>query len=757
MKIKNENFKKQSKKKSIDYNQLYVNAEEFSDIGSWEWDLSTDKVKWSDMMFVLLGYQPNSVKASYELALEHVFEEDKADYQRILGKVIENKTPYYLENRIKKVDGSIISVISQGRCSLNEKGELIKMIGTIQKKPEKNIKEDFRLNEEQFQELFNVLNVGFALCELILDSKGNAKDFKFLKINPAFEKQSEILINSIIGKTFREVYPDFKRPWLDKFADVVLNKNSIQYVDYNKTSKKFYNVSVFSVSDNKFAMFFEDITEIKNSKKNLKESEKQYSELFNSMDEKFQVIKLIYDKNGNAIDYYFLKVNPAFEKLVNKKKEELIGKRAKEVFGIVEDHWIQTFNRVEKTGKPEIYENYGQELNKYYSTNVWKVSEGEVASIFSDITERKQSEKALLESHRLKAMGEMSASIAHDFNNSLQAMMVNLELVKVEDNLSQVILERLDSIGSIITDVADRVKALQLFGDIKQDSNKFELLGINLIIKESLKQLRPLWKDQIEKEGLKINIHTVYGEVKKVKCNKGELKSIIFNIIKNSIEAMPVGGDITIETGVVENGIFITFSDTGIGMDSETKSKMFQPFYTTKGFELGRGLGMSGVYSLIKKYGGAIDVKFSELGKGTVIEIVLPIGDDEELQSDSEIVIENTKLFNILWVDDDDVLRENAGELVEICGHKCDTAYSGKSALKMLTNNNYDIVFTDIGMPDMNGWEFANVLNEKFKNIKIVFVTGWDIDEKVKKEYSNTLVLQKPFTLNDLRKIIMKI
>tara|TARA_R110001583_G_scaffold5921_8_gene31236 strand:- start:1501 stop:3789 length:2289 start_codon:yes stop_codon:yes gene_type:complete len=748
----------QKTKNISDYNQFLVDAEEMVNIGSWEWNVTTHEVEWSDMIFVLLGYEPNSIKPSYELAFKHVIKDDKELFERITTKVIEKKTPYYLKIRVKRVDNTISTLILQGKCFLNEKGELIRIVGTVQKIAENHIKKDFKLSKSQFQKLFNVLNVGFALCELIFDAKGNARDFKFLKINPAFEKQSEVLINSIIGKTAREVYTEIKQPWIDKFADVVLNNNCIHYVDYNCKSKKFYNVSVFSVSVNKFAMFFEDITDVKNSEKDLEESEKQFKELFNSMNEMFQVIKLIYDTNGNAIDYYFIKVNPAFEKLVQKEKEKLIGKRAKEVFGIIENHWLQTYARVEKTGKPEIYENYGAELNKYYSANVWKVREGEVAIIFSDITERKQSEKALLESHRLKAIGEMSTSIAHDFNNSLQAMMGNLEIVKRERNMSYGILERLNSIESIITDVADRVKALQLFGGTHNEGKQFELLDINTIIKESLNQSRPLWKDQVEKEGLKICMITDYGPIKKIKCNKGELKSAIFNIIKNSIEAMPIGGNITIKTGISAKGVFVTFSDTGIGMDEETKSKIFQPFYTTKGFELGRGLGMSGVYSLVKKYGGDIDVKFSELGKGTIIEMVFPVSEIEEMQGLHKNEEENKELFNVLWVDDDDILRENASELLEIIGHKCDTANSGKMALHKLDNNKYDFVFTDIGMPEMNGWELAKLINKKYgNNMKIVFVTGWDIEEKVKNEFSNSLVLQKPFTLDNLRKIFIKL
>jgi two-component sensor histidine kinase/PAS domain-containing protein len=119
-------------------------------------------------------------------------------------------------------------------------------------------------------------------------------------------------------------------------------------------------------------------------------SEANYSKIINSMSDKFQLIELIYDKNGKAIDYFYLNVNPAFEKLTNKTAEQIIGKRAKDLFGIVEDHWIEIYSEVEKTGNPCNYENYGAELDKSYHINACKVDDKKIAIIFSDITEQKR-------------------------------------------------------------------------------------------------------------------------------------------------------------------------------------------------------------------------------------------------------------------------------------------------------------------------------------------------------------------------------
>ena len=375
-----------------------------------------------------------------------------------------------------------------------------------------------------------------------------------------------------------------------------------------------------------------------------------------------------------------------------------------------------------------------------------------------DITSRKLVGKKLAEHQKLAAIGEMASSIAHDFSNSLQTMIGNLEIAKLQNALSETTLDHLNEIEIIIKDVASRVKALQRFGDTKHEFKASEIISLNSIIKETLLQTRPLWKDNMEKEGLTLRVITDYGDIPKIDGIKGELKTVIHNLIKNSLEAMPDGGDIHIKTGTNPEGIFMTFTDTGIGMDDETELKIFQPFYTTKGFEAGRGLGMNGAYNVVKRHNGDIKIKFSELDKGTTIEIILPRSKKDNINDLEEDVLNNEASLKILWVDDDLSIRENASELIELIGHECDIADGGKSALLLLNQNKYDVIFTDIGMPNMNGWQLADAIRTKIGNkIKITAVSGWDIDENTKNKHDVNFILQKPFTKKELEKILMHI
>ena len=377
-----------------------------------------------------------------------------------------------------------------------------------------------------------------------------------------------------------------------------------------------------------------------------------------------------------------------------------------------------------------------------------------------DITERKQYEKATIESQRLNAIGEMASSIAHDFNNSLQSILGNLEIAILQLDLPEYSLKRFKTIMTVIEDAAIRIQKIQHFSSKTSVHKKHSVLNLNALATEVISQSKPLWKDEAEKKGLKIAFITNFVLIPNISDNGSELRIALYNVIKNSVEAMPKGGKISIETGKKGENFFMKITDTGIGMDENSKTRIFQPFYTTKGFELGRGLGMSGAYSIIKEHNGSIHVKNSELGKGTTVEIVLPFAQNGKQNKMEETLSEVQSILKVLWVEDDAGIRESSCMIVEALGHKCDTACSGKEALEYLKNYNYDVVITDIGMPEMSGWQLALLIKKKYNDtIKIAVATGWssEVEEKTKKKYGVSYVLGKPFTIAQLRKLFVAI
>ena len=621
--------------------------------------------------------------------------------------------------------------------------------------------------ESQYKMLFDSMSEMVQTIELIYDSKGKPIDYYIRDINSSFVKFLGKPKKQIINKKATSLVKTIEYYWLEAFASADKTGVRTTIENYSKEYDKYYYITAWKIASNKLGVSVIDITDqkkqiqsISNTKLKLEKSERELNEaqslahvgswLFNPAtkavefsEEMFQ----IWEFNATT-------GTPKYKSIINRiHKEDValysssLAKAIKTALPYDIQFRICPPNEKEKViraiCKPLIDAN----------GNVFSLS-----GTNQDITAQELFKVDQIKHLRLKAIGEMSSSIAHDFNNSLQGIVGNLEIIKNKNTFSDTGLKRLQNIESIISDVADRVSGLQKFGDPNYDDKTAVIIDFNKLITESLKQSKPLWKDAIEKEGYKIAIKTDFQEIPKIVCNRGELKSTIYNIIKNSIDAMPNGGVLQVKTGTKENNVHATFTDNGIGMSKESVLRIFQPFYTTKGLQPGRGLGMSGAYSTIKKQKGNIVVLFSEPNKGTSIEITLPASNKLIPKKNKKSILEHKNKYNILWVDDDFIITEFAKILVQSLGHNCVTVNSGKKALQYLANNPCDIVFTDIGMPEMNGWQLADSIKSTYNSkIKIIAVTGWDIEQELKAESAINVLLKKPFSAAQLKKALQVI
>jgi two-component system, cell cycle sensor histidine kinase and response regulator CckA len=401
--------------------------------------------------------------------------------------------------------------------------------------------------------------------------------------------------------------------------------------------------------------------------------------------------------------------------------------------------------------------------SKYvYLTGILTSNSAECLITMIDMTEWKMTEKAMIENQRLSAIGEMASSIAHDFNNSLQLISGNLELAMLHSKEPENTIGYLETISNVVKDTAGRIMLLQRFGDNKETKSHFSMVDLNLLIDEVIVQTQPFWKDEAEKKGLLISVNTKYGMIPELLGNAEELRTVMFNLIKNSIDAMPMGGEIMICTGKKDDRIHMTIKDSGMGMDEETRIRIFQPFYSTKGFEIGRGLGMCGAMGIIKEHAGTICIKETGI-KGTIVEIMFPLRPDEKTilaKGFEEKELTSDKNVRMLWVEDDEAINEIAAEMIRILGYNGDTVRSGKEALEYFKQNDYDLVITDIGMPEMNGWEFIDILRTTYKsNCKIAVVSGWDymLNADELAQQGINYYFNKPFGIKQLKGLLEEV
>ncbi len=370
-----------------------------------------------------------------------------------------------------------------------------------------------------------------------------------------------------------------------------------------------------------------------------------------------------------------------------------------------------------------------------------------------------QAQSRLAESETLRSLGLMTSGIAHDFNNLLSVIMARTELA-LKDIANEHVRSHLEQVIASAQDGGETIRRLQDFARTRKDTSDFIAVDLNEVALEAIELSRPRWKDQAQSTGIDIEIVTELKADKTIMGAAVQLREVLINLIFNAVEAMPEGGVITIRTSASDEGALLIVSDTGTGMEEDVKRQMFVPFFTTK--PGGTGLGLSMVYGVIQRHGGAIDID-SHFGGGTTVTIWLPTSAQIEFD---EVVVGTSKQQNeiepvtILIVEDEDAIREGLVESFECSGHRVLTASNGEEGLeRFIEEGDLDIVFTDLGMPKLSGWELIEKLRAIDRYMPIVILSGWgdEIDPLKVREYGIAKVIAKPFAVSELHSALYEV
>jgi len=263
--------------------------------------------------------------------------------------------------------------------------------------------------------------------------------------------------------------------------------------------------------------------------------------------------------------------------------------------------------------------------------------EGRVTSVLSiarDITEERLARERAAQADKLRALGQLASGVAHNFNNILAAILGHAQLIKRDSN-DERIAERMQIIEHAALDGAQTVKRIQAFG-LQQNESINETVDVNQLVQDSTTLTRARWYDEAQARGLKYNVQLDLQEVGLVRGSGSELREVFVNVILNALDAMPQGGELNMTTESKGSMVLISFSDNGVGMNSDVSDHVFEPFFTTKGV-MGTGLGLAVSYGIIERHGGRIEVR-SSLGKGTTFTITLPQREPVEAQQTSSAV-----------------------------------------------------------------------------------------------------------------------
>jgi signal transduction histidine kinase/ActR/RegA family two-component response regulator len=366
-----------------------------------------------------------------------------------------------------------------------------------------------------------------------------------------------------------------------------------------------------------------------------------------------------------------------------------------------------------------------------------------------------------IHAQKMAALGELSFGVAHNVNNTLTGILGRAQLILRNSNDETKIKAGLELIIKSAEDGAHIIRRIQDFAR-QRPSREFETISIADLLKDACEMTRPRWESRSEFAQIRFDLDADCQAY--VKGDPVELREVLVNMIYNAIDAMPYGGEIRLSTQESRERVVISVGDTGSGMTPEVKQRLFDPFFTTKG-KAGTGMGLAVSFGIIRRHEGSIEVD-SEPSRGTTFKISLPkvvpaaATADEAVPATQGVSASDDKV-RVLVVDDETHVREVLIEALEAEGCEVVSAQSGEIALALYEQyeGKFDAVFTDIGMPEMSGWELCTEIRERSKTIPLAIISGWAdaISVQTRNAVNADWVVAKPFDINKICGIAQEI
>ncbi|HET7287363.1 MAG TPA: ATP-binding protein, partial [Pyrinomonadaceae bacterium] len=368
-------------------------------------------------------------------------------------------------------------------------------------------------------------------------------------------------------------------------------------------------------------------------------------------------------------------------------------------------------------------------------------------------------EKQLVQSQKLEAVGRLAGGISHDFNNLLTVILGYTDISKRNLKEGDPLLRNLEEISK----ASERASSLtrQLLAFSRKQVMQPKVFDVNTVVSDLRKMLRRMIGEDVE---LRVSLEPELGNIK---ADPVQLEQVIMNLVVNARDAMPKGGKLSIETSniyldesyarehvsvVPGEYVMLAISDTGCGMDEETRQQIFEPFFTTKEPGKGTGLGLSMVYGIVRQSGGNIWV-YSEEGTGTTFKIYFPrvTAEAQEYKRTNGSAEMPTGCETILLVEDAALVRTLARQVLETAGYYVLEAESAEAALKVCESINgtrIDLLLTDVVMPGMSGNDMSKILLARQPDMPVLYMSGYTDDAIVQHGVLEPGInfLQKPFS-----------
>lgn len=743
-----------------------------TNVGTWEWNVQTGETRFNERWAEIIGYTLEELQpVSLETWRKYCHPDDLGHSDDALKKYFNGETNLYkCEVRLRHKDGSWVWILDHGRVvSWTQDGKPLWMYGThLDINEHKRFEEELRGSEAFLKNVFDAIQDGIS----VLDT-----DLRILRVNKWMERMY-IDEAPLIGKNCYVVYQkrDTPCPWCPSLKSIETGEPSSSIVPYPSEQKPtgWIDLTSFPIKD-KYGYvvgiieYVKDITNQKKAEVALQQSEERYRSLIeNTLDGYFicdipsgRFIFLnqrIYDlfgytpKGGLDLTIWDI-IAPDSHYLINEKIQSCVE-------GKVSCYASNICEAIRKDGF-----KFMAEVSASFVTYKDKLV---MQGILRDVTEKERLQLQLQQALKMEGIGTLAGGIAHDFNNILSPIMMHSEMVMYDLAQNDPLRHSMKEIYQAGERARDLVKQILTFA--RKRSEEKVVLKSSLIINDAIKFLRSTIPTTID---IRYDVNVKHDTIL---ADPTQLNQIVINLCTNAVYAMRQNGgllEVILDNEEVsvkkENGIFnikpgrylrLIVSDNGTGIPDDVINRIFEPYYTTKGPGEGTGLGLAIIHGIVQNYGGDICVD-SEVGKGTTFQIYLPLVEAEAMTLKEKIVELQKGDERILIVDDEKSAVTIMQKLLERYGYKVTAKTSSIEALEVFQKNatEFDLVITDMTMPNMTGEVFAKKLKAIRSEIPVILCTGYNdkIDEDKAKEIGICSFIMKPIVMSEMAKIIRNI
>jgi PAS domain S-box-containing protein len=619
---------------------------------------------------------------------------------------------------------------------------------------------DRKTVEHDYQMLFQEMIDGFALHEIICDNTGKPADYRFLAVNPAFERLTGLKADRIIGKTVLEVLPGTESHWIDTYGRVALIGEPIHFENKHGVLDKYYEVKAYRPAKNQFACIFMDITDRKRSEDLLKKSEARYRTILEAIKDPVYI-----SSDDHVIQY----MNMAMKERV---RFDAVGQKCfKVLHGFDEEcPWCDSQKTFLEgySEKNIISPKDNRAFNVVSSVFVFENGSVSKVSVLRDMTEFKALQEHVQQAQKIESIGTLAGGIAHDFNNILSPIMLHTEMVMEDLPAESPLQHDMKEIFNASKRAKDLV--LQILTFARKKSAEKILMKSSVVIKEAIRFLRSTIPTSIDIQ------YIIKTKQDTINADPTQLNQIIINLGINAAHAMKEKSgliEITLDNEDISDEksdsiinlnpgryLKLTVRDTGVGISPDIIDRIFDPYFTTKKVGEGTGLGLATVHGIVKSSGGEIKVE-SEPGKGTIFYIYFPLIIHETPVPEEQKTNLPGGHEYILFVDDEVASVDTIKKMLNKLGYRVMTKTSSTEALEYFFQNReaFDLVITDMTMPDMTGKELAAQIRALRRNIPIILCTGYSdqINEMEAKEMGINAFIMKPYIRSILANTIRKV